>query len=130
MTDYEFAGKLAKDTGLEVEHVDKILTEFTNVLNDTFLSDTNYLKTLLAFIKKKQGLSMIIEETQKRSEMPEEEVKTVVNYMMGQLKQALKSGGIKRVMTIIKTIKKQTKALNDSSADDSEQHDSEPEEIY
>ena len=106
---YEFASNLAKEKEIPVKHVDLILTEMTNVMNETILSGENQLSKIMNFAKKRQGLSDLTAAVVERTELPEEEVASIINYMCQKLKASLKSGGVKNMMNIIKSIKNQAK---------------------
>lgn len=106
MTLYEVVKQISLKTEVPEETVDVILTEMTCVLNEKFLSENGGLTKIIKLAKKKDGLPLLIEETMERSGASEEDVSKVVNYMVDTLKKSLKSGGVKKVLEIIKSIKK------------------------
>ena len=105
MTLYDVVKQISKETSIPEEKVDVILTQMTCVLNEEFISNGGLTK-IMKLAKKKEGLPYLIDETAERTEADREEVSKVVNYMVNVLGKSLKSGGVKKVLEIIKSIKK------------------------
>lgn len=106
MTLYNVVKQISKETLLSEETVDIVLTQMTCVLNEEFISGSGGLTKIMKLAKKKEGLPYLIDETTERSECDREDVSKVVNYMVNVLGKSLKSGGVKKVLEIIKSIKK------------------------
>ena len=113
MTTYEVVKQISKDTSINEETVDLVLTEMTNVLNENFLSGNVGFSKIIKLAKKKDGLSFLTEETYKRIEESDtevenitlEDVETIVKYMVELMRKSFKSGGMKNLMKIIKSLK-------------------------
>ena len=106
MTLYDVVKQISEKTSIPEENVDVILTQMTCVLNEEFISGNGGLTKIMKLAKKKEGLPYLIDETTERSECDREDVSKVVNYMVNVLGKSLKSGGVKKVLEIIKSIKK------------------------
>lgn len=105
MTLYEVVKQISEKTLISEETVDVVLTEMTNVLNEEFISNGGLTK-IIKLAKKKEGLPYLIDAAAERSGAEREDVVKVVNYMVDVLSKSLKSGGVKKVLQIIKSIKK------------------------